>query len=232
MTNTAPKLPQVSQALRGFAAFADMTAALLFRPISETQIQGLADLDWAAIGEINDEMGLAANDISRYLAKRSKGSRQELAIDYTQSLGGLASYEGRYAVPCASVYTSEDGLLYQETYHEVYTLFREFGVTRSEGFDYPDDHLSLLFSFLGIMATRGAEALEQGDGKTARHYLGVCPDVAQKYILSWYEDFAELAQKLITTRFYRGVIHLARGLAQYSEELFADCLAELDALES
>lgn len=229
MTKTSPKLPQVSAALRGFAAFADMTAALLFRPISETQLEGLADMDWASVGEINPELALAANDISRYLAKRSKGTRQELAIDYTQSLGGMASYEGRYAVPCASVYTSEDGLMYQESYHKVYTLFREYGVTRSEGFDYPDDHISLLFSFLGIMANRAAEALEEGDAETARHCLEVCPEVAEKHILSWYEDFADLAVKLITTRFYRGVIHLARGLAQYSVELFGDCLAEMDA---
>ena len=231
MSDSLPILPQVSAALRGFAAFADMTAAILFRPISEIQLQGLAELDWTSIGQINDELGLAANDISRYLAKRSKGTRQELAIDYTQSLGGLASYEGKYAVPCASVYTSEEGLMYQETYHEVYALFRKYGVTRSEGFDYPDDHLSLLFSFLAIMATRSAEALETGDTETARHYLEVCPKVAEKYILSWYEAFADLALKLITTRFYRGVIHLGRGLAQYSDELFADCLAELDDMD-
>ena len=228
-TSVEDSISAMTDALRGFASFADLTSSLLFRPISPTQIEGLAELDWGSFAQINPEFATGCNHISRYLAKRNSGTRQELACDYTASMGGMSTWEGHYAVPCASVFTSEDGLLYQDSYHEAYRLFQANGVTRTEGFDYPDDHLSLLLGFLGIMATRAAEALEHGEASRATEIFVTCNSCIQTSINPWFEDFADVAEKLITTRFYRGVISITRGLLQYGQALFADCLEEMNS---
>ena len=212
-------------ALKGFASFADLASALIFKPITETQIEGLSELDWASIGSINDDFKSGANDISRYLAKRNSGTRQDLAVDYTASMGGMSTWQGKYAVPCASVFTSDEGLMYQDSYHKAYELYRAHGLTRAEGFDYPDDHLALMLEFLSIMANRTADLISSGETESAAESLNVCTSFIDNAILPWYEDFAEIALKLISTRFYRGVLSITRGLLAYGHLLFQETLS-------
>lgn len=220
-----------AEALCNFASFADLVSNILFKPITEPQIEGLASLDWASIAKINEELAFASNDIARYLAKRNSGTRQELAVDYTSSFGGMATWEGKYAVPCESVFTSEEGLLYQESYHDVYSLYRANGIARNEGFDYPDDHLGLMFEFLKMMATGAAEDIKKGAPEEALLKLELCRSFIEDHILNWFDDLTEIAANIVTTRFYRGVLHLSRGLALYGHELFSDCIAEITAEE-
>ena len=43
------------------------------------------------------------------------------------------------------MFTSEEGLLFQDSYHEVYRLYRQNSVRKSPGYDFPDDHLVYCF---------------------------------------------------------------------------------------
>ena len=50
-------------------------------------------------------------------------------MDFTGAFAGTSSWKGRYATPYESVFTSEEGLLFQDSYHEVYRLYRQNSVT-------------------------------------------------------------------------------------------------------
>ncbi|MEG0462188.1 molecular chaperone TorD family protein, partial [Gordonibacter sp.] len=131
-------------------------------------------------------------DIQRSLSKRNTGTRQELAVDFTGAFAGTSSWEGRCAMPCESVFTSEEGLMYQESYHEVHRLFKEHRVSRSAGFDFPDDHLSFMCTFMAMLSQRTAAALREGAYREALEQMRTSRTFLESHILSWFDRFEEL----------------------------------------
>ena len=91
--------------------FYDFLAALYFKPLSAQQVEAFAGYDLHPYADVNEDMAEGVNHIVRYLGRRNTGTRQELAVDYTSSFGGLSTYEGLYAVPVQSVFTSAEGLM-------------------------------------------------------------------------------------------------------------------------
>ena len=132
-------------ALEGRAAFYDVVAALYYKPLAQEQIDRIAEGGLAAFAGAGELMAEGLHDMERALSKRHSGTRQELAVDFTGAFAGTSSWKGRYATPYASVFTSEEGLLFQDSYHEVYRLYRQNSVRKSPGYDFPDDHLVYCF---------------------------------------------------------------------------------------
>ena len=128
-------------ALEGRAAFYDVVAALYYKPLAQEQIDRIAEGGLAAFAGAGELMAEGLHDMERALSKRHSGTRQELAVDFTGAFAGTSSWKGRYATPYESVFTSEEGLLFQDSYHEVYRLYRQNSVRKSPGYDFPDDHL-------------------------------------------------------------------------------------------
>ena len=193
-------------------------------------MEAIAEADLAAYADVNELFAEGLHDIERSLAKRNSGTRQELAVDFTAAFAGTSSWEGRYAVPYESVFTSDEGLLFQESYHEVYHLFKEQGAKRAEGLDYPDDHLTFLCGFLALLSRRAIEALEAGDAAGAREQVALSQDVLRDHVLSWFDDFEELALRILKTRFYRGVLKMSKGFFLLDAEVLAEMGEELEKL--
>ena len=132
-------------ALEGRAALYDVVAALYYKPLAQEQIDRIAEGGLAAFAGAGELMAEGLHDMERALSKRHSGTRQELAVDFTGAFAGTSSWKGRYATPYESVFTSEEGLLFQDSYHEVYRLYRQNSVRKSPGYDFPDDHLVYCF---------------------------------------------------------------------------------------
>lgn len=227
----AGRYGDVIAALQGRAAFYDLLASVYFKPLTAEQVENFAHADFSAYGDVNEEFASGINDIRRYLAKRNTGTRQELAVDYTSSFGSVSSWKGRYAAPYESVHTSEEGLMFQDSYHEVYQFFKQQNVERGENFDYPHDHLSFLCTFEGILSQRIIDALREDDLTEALYQVALAGEFLQQHILSWYDTLADLALKLIKTRFYRGIISISKGFFLFDEQLLADIADELEAVQ-
>lgn len=220
----------IAAALDGRAAFYDLLAALYFKPLTQEQVDSIAEMDFSPYADVNELFADGLHDIERSLAKRTTATRQDLAVDFTAAFAGTSSWEGRYATPYESVFTSEEGLLFQESYHEVYHLFRQQGVKRSAGYDYPDDHLSFLCEFMAILAKRAKQALEAGDTAEARAQLELSQAVLRDHILSWFDDFEELALRILKTRFYRGVLKMSKGFFLFDADALDEMGKELEEL--
>lgn len=221
---------ELVSALRGRAAFYDALAAFYYRPLTQDQIDRIAEGDLAAFADANELVAEGLHDMERALAKRNSGTRQELAVDFTAAFAGTSSWKGRYATPYESVFTSEEGLMFQESYHEVYHLYRQNRVERSAGYDFPDDHLSFLCEFQAILSKRAIEALEEGDVEAAREQIELSQAVLRDHILSWFDDFQELALRILKTRFYRGVLKVSKGFFLFDADMMDDAMEELKGL--
>ena len=193
-------------ALKGRAAFYDLLAAIYFRPLTAEQIDNIAEMDWSEYADVNELFADGVNDITRYLRKRNSGTRQALAVDFTSAFAGTSSWKGRYAVPYESVHTSEEGLMFQDAYHEVFQLYKANHVAKAEGYDFPHDHLSFMCEFLVVVS---------------RAFLA-------DHILSWFDTFQDLALLLLETRFYRGVLKISKGFFLEDAELLDAIAVELE----
>lgn len=220
------KAQAVMDALAGRAAFYDLLASLYFKPLTAQQIENLASLDLSVYSDVSELFAEGLNDVTRYLAKRDSGTRQELAVDFTAAFAGTSSWKGEYAVPYESVFTSEEGLLFQDAYHEVLHLYRQNGIARQEGYDFPDDHLSFMCEFLSILSKRASDALEAGDTALALEQVTASRSFLQEHILSWFSKLRERASLLLETRFYRGVLKISEGFFLFDEQAL-DELAEV-----
>ena len=229
----APAEPSVlAEVLESRATFYEMLSSLYFKPLTQEEIDHMAETDFSAYRELGGDFADGFNDIYRYLRRRNTGTRQDLAVDFTGAFTGTSAWEGKTAVPYKSVFTSEEGLMYQEGYHEVAAAFRHEAIKRREGLDWPDDHLSFMCQFMAIMARRVEEDLEAGDYEKAKKDLNSSRDFLDKHIASWFEDFADIANKLLKTRFYRGVIKITRGYIKLDRETLDDLLEEVEGMEA
>ncbi len=205
----------LTQILAACSQLAQTLSALYFKTLSQEQIDNLANQDLSAFKGINDDIDSGINDIARYLRRRNTGTRQQLACDFTSAFVGTKTYEGKSAVPYESVFTSEDGLMCQQAYHDVVAIYAREGLKKDDGLHIPDDHLSYMLEFVGVLLDRAVTALDKGDEEAARHNLACVRDFADAHMLSWFDTFAQRAQLLLETRFYRGVLSMTRGFLTF-----------------
>ena len=219
---------QMISALKGRAAFYDLVASLYFKPLTAEQVENIANMDLSIYSDVNEYFAEGLNDITRYLNKRNTGTRQELAVDFTAAFAGTSTWKGESAVPYESVFTSEEGLLFQESYHEVYRLYKKHHVARQEGYDFPDDHLSFMCEFLAILSDRTIEALKVGDRVGALEQIRLSREFLDAHILSWFDKLRDRALLLLETRFYRGVLKMSKGFFLFDAKVLDEMIEELE----
>ena len=212
----------VVAALEGRAAFYRTIASLYFKPLTQDQIDAMASADLSEYSGINRLFAEGVDDVERVLRKRNSGTRQDLAVDFTAAFAGTSSWKGMYAVPYKSVFTSEEGLLYQEGYREVFDAYKSHCVKRRDGLDFPDDHLSFMCEFLAILSDRACGHVRAGEYRLALKDLEFSERFLNRDILSWFEDFSGLAEKILKTRFYRGVLKMTGGFFELDKMVLSD----------
>lgn len=221
---------EVRDALVDRAAFFRALAGYYFRPMTQEDIDGVdvaALLDAGAQGD--DELAAGFDDMGRYLRKRNTGTREQLATDFTSAFGGAVTCHDRVAVPYASVFADEDGRLSTSQRGEVYKAYKAHAFKVSADASMPEDHLSFLLSFAALLSDEAVEALDSGDAARAASLIEESGDFARKHILSWYDSFAELANEIVTTRFYRGLLRATKGYLLLDATVVANMLEALGA---
>ena len=215
---------ELAAVLESRAMFYETLAALYFMPLKQEQIDSMAAADFSAYADLNEDFAAGVNDITRYLRKRNTGTRAEMAVDFTSTFAGTQQWEGKSAVPYKSVFTSKEGLLYQEGYRDVFRAFKSECVKKREGLDWPDDHLSFMCEFMALLSRRTATALTAGNAAEALRELQVSRDFLDQNILSWYDQLAERALLLLKTRFYKGVLKITKGFFTLDRETLDDLI--------
>ncbi len=164
-------------------------------------------------------------DMAVYLARRDRGTRQELASDFAGAILGAGSYEERRATPYESVFTSEGGLLMQEARDDVYRLLCEAHLAVGEGLRTPEDHLSFECEYLATRAEQMAEALGRGDVEACCRALDEQRTFHAAHLLNWIDAYCDCLDGCARTRFYRGVSKVTRGFVHADEALLDEAAA-------
>lgn len=198
-------------------------AGLYFKPLTQEQIDVMAQTDYSQFGVGEPLLEEGFNDITRFLRRRNTGMRQTLATEYTTSFGAAATYGGKTALPYASVHLSEKGLLGQAQTAEVYRVFAR-NLLKSTNTSIPDDHLSLMLEFLSVMSDRTANAVREDRIEDAKSYLEESRNFINKQILTWFDKFEKMANLLLNERFYRGVLKITKGYLLLDIQIIDDLM--------
>ncbi|MEH0666399.1 molecular chaperone TorD [Vibrio scophthalmi] len=117
------------------------------------------------------------------------------------------------ALPYASVYLDESGLLNGEPAKQMDTLLQQHGVAVHSRLNEPSDHLAIELDFLGNLIVRGAHAAERAASDTHLAYQEQA-DFIEQHLLPWIERFAERCQRLDTFGFYAALSSLLCAFIQ------------------
>ena len=223
----------VRGALADRAAFFRTLAGYYYRPMTQEDID---DVDAAALldaaAQSDGELAAGFNDMGRYLRKRNTGTREQLATDYTSAFGGAVTCHDKVAVPYASVFADEDGRLNTSQRGEVYKAYKAHAFKVSADAAMPEDHLSFLLSFMALLGDQAMEALDSGDAARAVVLLEESDCFSREHILSWFDSFAQLANEILQTRFYRGLLRVTRGYLELDSTVVRGAVEALGAGET
>jgi TorA maturation chaperone TorD len=225
----AASTQELIAALTGRTAFYQTLAGLYFKPLTQDQIDTMVEADFYQFAADEPLLEVGFNDISRFLRKRNTGTRQMLATDFTMCFGGLETYRNRVATPCASLFLSDEGLLYREPRNKVYAIFKKSALRVKKDLGVPEDHLTFELEFMGILSDRARTALQEGNTAEALENLRLSRSFLLEHILTWFDKLAALANLMVKTRFYRGVLKITEGWMTLDLQMLDDLI---DALES
>lgn len=229
MTDVTSKAPaalmgaeEAAGILDGHRTFYGMLARIYYSPLKEEEIVALRGAGLAGPGMPGGEseasevsegerlLGEGLATMAKGLAER-ENLRRDLNVDYTSAFYGVVQYKGKTATPYESVFRDAAGELYGEQRTEVFNALKRDALRLREGIDLPEDHLSFELQYLAILAGRAAEALRAGRLQDALAGMAKQRAFIDEHILSWIDDLADMAQKLLELDFYRGVLKATKG---------------------
>ncbi|NTS75766.1 molecular chaperone TorD [Catenovulum sp. SM1970] len=129
----------------------------------------------------------------------------ESAVEFTQLfLGDLK----QSAPPYASVYLSEQALMFQKPHQDMVILLNAQGLTVNKSFNEPADHLAIQLDYLGnlILSAIKADDIALAEQEQAAFI--------QHHILNWLSLFIDKLKQCKQSGFY---LHLAQLLKTYLE---------------
>jgi TorA maturation chaperone TorD len=222
-------LDELIEVLESRSEFFLTLAGFYFKPLTQEQIDSMAAADYSIYDVGESLLAEGFNDIWRFLRKRNTGTRQTLAVDFTSSFGGAEVWKGRSAMPVSSIFLGEHGLLYHDSRNEVFTTYKRQALKLKKGADLPEDHITFELEFLSVLSNRTIEALKEGDKKEAIANLRASQDFIRGHLLLWFKRLSELANLLITTRFYRGVMKITEGYLILDLQTIDDLIEEIES---
>lgn len=109
------------------------------------------------------------------------------------------------APPWASVYLSDEGLLFAAETFAVRGSYAEHGLAAPNLDRDPDDHIALEFEFLATLLTRALDAAEEGRSDEMGRLEAAHDAFCRDHLLPFAPLFFGLVEQHASTRFYRGV---------------------------
>ena len=166
--------------------------------VDEEKLQGLKRLEFPSDVD-NEEMKEGYAKIASYLGNKevNRETIDELAVDYARVFLSAGVASGKAAFPYASVYTSKQHLMMQESAGGAVSYYSAKGLSpRKDMYNVPEDHLGLLLEFMGHLCKE--------DEEEQKEFL-------EKQLLSWVGAFAQDVCKYASTEFYKGLAKLTQG---------------------
>lgn len=198
LTNVAPDVSALSMRQTMYSFFAE----LFSKEVDEVLLSRVRAFVRIAQDSLGDTFARMADGIDE--ATPQSEILDELATDFA-SVFLAANNLGQAAFPYESVYTSEGGLLQQESTATVEQIYARHGFVQHMRYKVPADHVSLEFSYMAWLCEAIGKALDACDDEAVRRLAKEQNDFFAQHIQTWIFRFIELGKTYAKTGFYQDI---------------------------
>ncbi len=171
---------------RQIAALTGESGDTIFKALTEESLDSEVDEVRSALDRLGSEGEL----------------RYELAADYAQTFLRDSRHS---ALPYASVYLSEDGLLYQQPQQEMQALLQQEGLAVDGNLGEPADHIAVQLDYLGNLVLRG---INTADEQQYHDRVDLQLAFIKEQLLPWVPKLVEKCQSIDGAQFYPAICSL------------------------
>lgn len=118
------------------------------------------------------------------------------------------------ALPWESTYVGNESTVFQASTLAVREAYRTQGLRATCFKRMPDDHVSIMCSFMAALARRTLAAFRSGDGEAVRSLLGAQSSFVCEHMLNWLPDYASNALRVRTAYLYP---QFAQGVSAFAD---------------
>ncbi|WP_413111611.1 molecular chaperone TorD [Thaumasiovibrio sp. DFM-14] len=224
-------------------------SSLFFTELSEKQLQHyLSHGFYQFLNQLSqsEELQTAADSFLAALNKVSQrdDAQIELAADFC---GLFLTGNKSNALPYASIYLTQDKLMFGEPALELQQLMHDHNIGLATAHKEPADHLAIILDFIGNLAIKTVDnrhnestddTVSQKD--IARHtenryltaHLNEQLGILEKYVQSWLPQFNQRCQQCDPFGFYAAAAELLIAYINYDIELCKESILELQQNDS
>ena len=184
MENINPYLRSaVYKALAGFYRYPDEQWI--------TDISGRTDEFITLFSDLAAQTGFISEvSAEKFTATMAQFVREDTQVEYVRLFD--------YRPPC-KIYESGHVKLKSDNPAQLYLLieacYEQFGLTLSDTFKDPPDHLSIELEFMHFLAHKQARAIQAGNQADVEKYLGAQKDFSANHITQWVPEFCDRLEK-------------------------------------
>ncbi len=149
---------------------------------------------------------------------------EQLARDYASLFLGVGP---KTVSLCESVYRSASGLVYQSSLFEVQQSYCETGMTKSDQYHEPEDHIAVELSYMARLCELTQEAVKAGR-EQALNYLRLQRLFLEDHLVRWIPLFSQQLIAASPPGFYRAMAHLLKGYIGIDSRLVDSMTQELN----
>lgn len=212
----------VGDFIEGSKDFYNLLSSIFYLELTHEQIEGLAN-DGFRYPDDDCGMGQACKKIRRYLARRGNNATQELAVDYARIFLSAGIYEGKTAVPFESVYTSNDGLMMQDSRDDVVQVYAMNGLMIPPDLHVPEDHLSFELEFMAHVSERIVEGMRVGS--SVLELLQIQRDFIDSHLLNWIPQLQDRVDTYAKLPFYPAILSITQSYLVEHRAVIEEALA-------
>lgn len=189
-------------------------------PQGQTFLDGLSEAIPESVSETDSAGALTRLKSALAALQLMAQPHLELAADFAQSFLGDNRTS---ALPYASVYLSDNGMLFESPHDDMLALLSTQGLAVTDQFKEPADHLAIMLDYLGNLVLSQLEA--QTDAARKALYQEQLTFI-ERHLLTWVPAFNQRCQGITGTGFYAAVAdllcnHLDAERTYLSEQLAA-----------
>lgn len=158
----------------------------------------------AAPALISDDKALAEGFalLQSDLSNCGEDDLERFAVSFNRVFFGMGPRTAQKAFPYESVYTSSSGLMMQDAYAQVRTLYHAMRFAKNPDFPEPEDHLAVELAFMARLCDVAVDALREGDAAAAETALSAQLSFLRDHLLNWIDRFVVDAKKADDGGFY------------------------------
>ncbi|RLI25816.1 MAG: hypothetical protein DRO52_03490 [Candidatus Hecatellales archaeon] len=164
------------------------------------------------IGELSKLPHFSFGEELKELLREACENPLRLKVEYTRLF--VTAYPTVPCPPYESVYRSRERLTMRESTLQVLSFYRRFGLSLSEGFKEPPDHLAAELEFMHFLTGKEAEAWKRRQNREVVEVLRAEVEFASKHLAPWLPALQACVEEKGEIDFYKIVIRLSRGFVE------------------